>query len=139
VNTASIAGVLSGVAYIGPYAVSKVGVVSLSETLRQELQMAGSQVGICVLCPSATNTAVMEAERNRPAALGGEQRTPDAEGMRLAIRSQFTGPEGKEPEEVAALVLDAIREDRFWVITHGELRPIVEARYAEMLDAMPKD
>jgi len=134
VNTASVAGLLSGVPYIGPYAVSKVGVVSLSETLRTELLMEGASIGVSVLCPSATNTDVMEGERNRP---GCERRTPDAEAMRLEIRSQFTGPAGKEPEDVAAMMVDAVRKDRFWVITHGELRPIVEARTADILDAMP--
>jgi NAD(P)-dependent dehydrogenase (short-subunit alcohol dehydrogenase family) len=137
VNTASVAGLLSGVPYIGPYAVSKVGVVSLSETLRTELLIEGAPIGVSVLCPSATNTNVMEAERNRPAATGCERRTPDAEAMRLEIRSQFTGPTGKEPEDIATMVVDAVRKDRFWVITHGELRPIVAARTADILDAMP--
>lgn len=139
VNTASVAGLLSGIPYIGPYAVSKVGVVSLSETLRGELLMTGATIGVSVVCPSATNTAVMEAERNRPSASGAEDRAPDAEEMRLAIRSQFTGPTGKEPEEVAALVVDAVRSDRFWVITHGDLRPAVEQRQADILAAMPLD
>jgi len=137
VNTSSVAGLLSGVPYIGPYAVSKVGVVSLSETLRGELMMAGAPIGVSVLCPSATNTSVMEAERNRPAETGAEQRTEDAEAMRLMIRSQFTSETGKEPEEVAAMVVDAIRSDRFWVVTHGDLRPAIEARVTEMLAAVP--
>jgi hypothetical protein len=92
---------------------------------------------VSVLCPSATNTGVMEAERNRPTHAGREQRTPDAEAMRLAIRSQLTGPTGKEPEEIAQMVLDAIKNDRFWVITHDDLRPVIEARMGEILDAMP--
>ncbi len=137
VNTSSVAGLLSGVPYIGPYAVSKVGVVSLSETLRGELMMAGAPIGVAVLCPSATNTSVMEAERNRPADTGTEQRTDDAEAMRLMIRSQFTGPTGKEPQEVAAMVLDAIRADQFWIVTHGDLRAGIEARVTEMLAAVP--
>jgi NAD(P)-dependent dehydrogenase (short-subunit alcohol dehydrogenase family) len=137
VNTASIAGVVSGVAYLGPYAVSKVGVVSLSETLRQEFEMTGRPIGVSVLCPSATNTNCMEGERNRPGLLGIEARTPDAEQWRLAIRSGFTGPAGKEPEEVAAMVVDAIRRNRFWVISHGDLRPSLERRFAEILDATP--
>ncbi len=137
VNTSSVAGLLSGVPYIGPYAVSKVGVVSLSETLHAELQMAGVPIGVSVVCPSATNTAVMESERNRPTAFGDETRTPEAEAMRLMIRSQFTGPTGKEPEEVAAMVVDAVRNDRFWVITHDDLRPAVEARLQGILGDMP--
>src|SRR3954452_2484194 len=68
VNTASIAGLLSGIAYIGVYAASKTAVVSISETLRQELEIEGAPIGVSVLCPSATDTDCMEGERNRPAA-----------------------------------------------------------------------
>lgn len=70
INTSSVAGLLSGVPYIAPYAVAKVGVVSISETLQAELGMAGSPIKVSVLCPSGVNTSVMEAERNRPAEAG---------------------------------------------------------------------
>ena len=138
VNTSSVAGLLSGVPYIAPYAVAKVGVVSISETLRAELAMAGSQVGVSVLCPSGTNTSVMEAERNRPPEAGIEQRTPDAEQMRLMIRSGFTGPDGKEPDEVASMVVDAIKHDRFWVISHNDLKSMIEGRFEEIRGAIPQ-
>jgi NAD(P)-dependent dehydrogenase (short-subunit alcohol dehydrogenase family) len=137
VNTASIAGLVSGVAHLAPYAVSKVGVVSLSETLRAELAASGAPIGVSVLCPSATNTNVMEGERNRPVHLGNEERTADAEAWREAIRSGFTGPSGKEPSEVAAMVVDAVRKNRFWVVSHADLRPALEQRFAEILDATP--
>jgi NAD(P)-dependent dehydrogenase (short-subunit alcohol dehydrogenase family) len=137
VNTASIAGLVSGIAHLAPYAVAKVGVVSLSETLRTELAASGAPIGVSVLCPSATNTNVMECERNRPARLGNEERTADAEMWREAIRSGFTGPDGKEPAEVAGMVVDAIKHDRFWVVSHGDLRPALEHRFAEILEATP--
>jgi NAD(P)-dependent dehydrogenase (short-subunit alcohol dehydrogenase family) len=138
INTSSVAGLLSGVPYIAPYAVAKVGVVSISETLQAELAMAGSPIKVSVLCPSGVNTSVMEAERNRPAETGTETRTEDAEQMRLYIRSGFTGPDGKEPEEIADMVIDAVRNDRFWIITHNDLQSTIEARVAGLLDAIPK-
>ncbi|HEX4430856.1 MAG TPA: SDR family NAD(P)-dependent oxidoreductase [Frankiaceae bacterium] len=138
VNTASVAGLLSGVPYLGPYAVSKVGVVSISETLRIEMMMAGDPIGVSVLCPSGTNTSVMEAERNRPVQAGSEQRTRDAEEMRLMIRSGFTGPNGKEPAEIAARVVHAIRNDTFWVVTHNDMKPQIEMRLKNILEAIPK-
>lgn len=137
VNTASIAGLVSGVAHLAPYAVAKVGVVSLSETLRAELAASGAPIGVSVLCPSATNTNVMEGERNRPEHLGAEARTADAEIWRDAIRSGFTGPSGKEPSEVAGMVVDAVRKNRFWVVSHADLRPALEHRFAEILEATP--
>jgi NAD(P)-dependent dehydrogenase (short-subunit alcohol dehydrogenase family) len=139
VNTASIAGLLSGVAFIGPYSATKVAVVSISETLAQELQVDGSPIGVSVLCPSSVDTNVMESERNRPAALGSEHRTEMAESVRLMIRDGFTGPTGKTPAEVAAIVLDAIRAGRFWIITHPGERPTVETRAATILDHFPSE
>ena len=74
VNTASIAGLLSGVAFIGPYAATKVAVVSISETLAQELAIDGIPIGVSVLCPSSVDTRVMESERGRPT--GGRRPAP---------------------------------------------------------------
>jgi NAD(P)-dependent dehydrogenase (short-subunit alcohol dehydrogenase family) len=137
VNTASVAGLLSGVAYIGPYSATKVAVVSISETLSQEFAIAGLPVGVSVLCPSATETRVMESERNRPTALGSETRTETAESVRLAIRDQFTGPDGQPPSRVARRVLDAVRAGEFWIITHPMERPVVENRFARILGSYP--
>lgn len=138
VSTSSVAGILSGVAFIGPYAVAKVGVVSISETLRQEVAIEGLPIGVSVLCPSATDTGMMEAERNRPEGMAPEERTEAAEGWRNAIGAQMTGAEGKSPEEVAARVVDAILTDRFWVITHSDLTPAFEARFADIMANAPR-
>jgi NAD(P)-dependent dehydrogenase (short-subunit alcohol dehydrogenase family) len=139
VNTASIAGLLSGVPFIGPYSAAKAAVVSISETLAQELAIAELPIGVSVLCPSSVDTKVMESERGRPAGLGVEQRTEAGEGFRLAIRASFTGPTGLTPAHVAGRVLEAVRADRFWVITHPEERPIVEARFAGVMNDFPTE
>jgi NAD(P)-dependent dehydrogenase (short-subunit alcohol dehydrogenase family) len=138
VNTASVAGLWSGIPFIGPYAVSKVGVVSLSETLRDELRAEGSAIGVSVLCPGSVATNVTESERNRPAAMGSETRTASADQMRKLIRDGFTGPDGKPPAAVAAMVVDAIRRDRFWIVTHASAAPTLEARFAAILSEIPK-
>jgi NAD(P)-dependent dehydrogenase (short-subunit alcohol dehydrogenase family) len=139
VNTASVAGLLSGVAFIGPYSATKVAVVSISETLVQELAIDQTPIGVSVLCPSSVDTRVMESERGRPPELGVEHRTELAESVRLSIRDSFTGPTGLTPAEVATRVLDAIRAGRFWIITHSGERPAVEARVAGMLADYPAD
>jgi NAD(P)-dependent dehydrogenase (short-subunit alcohol dehydrogenase family) len=139
VNTASVAGLLSGVAFIGPYAATKVAVVSISETLVQELAIDQTPIGVSVLCPSSVDTRVMESERGRPPELGREHRTEMAESVRLAIRDSFTGPSGLTPAEVARRVLAAIRAGRFWIITHPGERPAVEARVAGMLAEYPAE
>lgn len=137
VNTASVAGLLSGVAFIGPYSATKVAVVSISETLSQELAIAELPIGVSVLCPSATETRVMESERGRPAGRGSETRTEMAELVRVAIRDSFTGPQGQPPSGVARRVLEAVRGGEFWIITHPFERPMVEARVAGMMAAYP--
>jgi NAD(P)-dependent dehydrogenase (short-subunit alcohol dehydrogenase family) len=139
VNTASVAGLLSGVAFIGPYSATKVAVVSISETLVQELAIDQTPIGVSVLCPSSVDTRVMESERGRPPELGVEHRTELAESVRLSIRDSFTGPTGLTPAEVATRVLAAIRAGRFWIITHPGERPAVEARVAGMLADYPAD
>jgi NAD(P)-dependent dehydrogenase (short-subunit alcohol dehydrogenase family) len=138
VNTASMGGLMSGVPFIGPYAASKTAVVSISETLRQECAAYGLPIGVSVLCPSTTDTRVMESERGRPVALGVERRTDDAEAMRLAIKSMFTGPGGATPAHVATRTLDAILAQEFWIIPNGGERPIVEARFTEALASFPE-
>jgi NAD(P)-dependent dehydrogenase (short-subunit alcohol dehydrogenase family) len=138
VNTASMGGLMSGIAFIGPYAATKVAVVSISETLRQEMEIAGLPIGVSVLCPGVVDTRVMESERGRPEHRGAEERTEMAESVRLMIRDSFTGPTGQQPAQVAARVLDAVRADELWILTHGSERAIVEERATAILAAFPE-
>jgi NAD(P)-dependent dehydrogenase (short-subunit alcohol dehydrogenase family) len=137
VNTASVAGLMSGIAFLAPYAVAKVGVVSLSETLRAEMAAAGAPVGVSVLCPGFTDTSVLDSDRNRPDRHGVETRSDGGEAWRDMARAGMRGPTGKQPSELASMVVDAIRTDRFWVLSHGDVLPIVEQRFAEILAELP--
>ncbi len=137
VNTSSLAGLASGLPQLGPYNVSKVGVVALSETLRMELAMSGAPIGVSVLCPGSTGTRILESERNRPAHLGREARREEGEAFREAVRSSFDGPAARTAEQVAEAVLDAVRANRFWVITSGEMQGLVTSRYDEIANATP--
>jgi NAD(P)-dependent dehydrogenase (short-subunit alcohol dehydrogenase family) len=137
VNTSSLAGLASGLPQLGPYNVSKVGVVALSETLRMELAMSGAPIGVSVLCPGSTGTRILESERNRPAHLGREVRGAEGEALRDAVRLNFDGPAARSAEQVADAVLDAVRADRFWVITSGEMQGLVSSRYDEIANATP--
>jgi NAD(P)-dependent dehydrogenase (short-subunit alcohol dehydrogenase family) len=137
VNTASIGGLLTGAAVIGPYCATKAAVVSVSETLAQELAIDETPIGVSVLCPSSVDTRMMESDRTRPPALGVEQRTELAEAWHGAIRDGLTGPTGQAPEQVAERVLHAIRNREFWIITHDDLLPTVRERVEGMLAAFP--
>jgi NAD(P)-dependent dehydrogenase (short-subunit alcohol dehydrogenase family) len=137
-NTSSMGGVMGPVPFIGPYQASKAAVVALSEALRVECAAYDPQVGVSVLCPSSTESAVMESERSRPPGLGAEDRTADAEAMRLGIRSTLDpAAGGSTASEVAERTLEAIRAGDFWIFVHDGERPMVEARVEELLAAFP--
>ena len=138
VNTASAAGLIGAVPFMGPYAVSKAAVIALSETLRAELELAGAPIGVSVLCPGFTDTNVLEGHRNRGTDRGVELRTPESEEVVRFIRDSFAGSIGKSPEAVADIVLDAVLEDRFWIISHGGMDDMFEARFAAITAASPR-
>jgi NAD(P)-dependent dehydrogenase (short-subunit alcohol dehydrogenase family) len=126
VNTASMAGLVS-MGNMGPYNVTKQGVVALSETLFEDLRNAGSEVGVSVLCPAFVRTRIWDSERNRPEALrneGGPSEIAEA-GQRL-LRTVI---EGAMPAEgVANAVHDAILAKRLYVLTHEATRRHLERR-----------
>ena len=116
VNTASVAGLVAA-PFMGPYNVSKHGVVALSETLHHELALMAPHVKVSVLCPAWVNTRIGESERNRPANLAVVRSEQDSE-MQSALSGFLAN--GLDPSAVAARVSEAIRTDRFWVLTHDD-------------------
>jgi hypothetical protein len=60
-----------------------------------------------------------------------------AESVRLMIKGTFTGESGLPASAVADQVIDAIRADRFWVLTHPSERAAFEARATGILSAFP--
>ena len=127
VNTASTAG-LQSARGIAPYNVAKFGVVALTETLCTEL--SGTGVGASVLCPGAINTRIVEAERNRPAEVPASS-GPTAERFQSGS-GELLRTKGLDPSEVAGLVLDAVRTDRFWIITHPRWIDVLAERVEGM-------
>jgi NAD(P)-dependent dehydrogenase (short-subunit alcohol dehydrogenase family) len=132
VNTASMAG-LTSAPMMGPYNVSKHGVVTLSETLAAELALHGSPVKVSVLCPGWVNTRINEADRNRPP----ELQPPDGADTSLMDmgRQLLDGllKSGLQPSEVAGRVLDAIRDERFYILTHPEMTPMIQQRMEDIV------
>jgi NAD(P)-dependent dehydrogenase (short-subunit alcohol dehydrogenase family) len=132
VNTASIAG-LTSAPMMGPYNVTKHAVVTLSETLQQELAMQSSPVRVSVLCPGWVNTRIGESDRNRPAELQQEG-APDPIGEAGREFLKTLVESGLPPSEVAGRVLDAIREERFYILTHPEMTSMIERRMEDILE-----
>jgi len=117
VNTASMAGLVA-MPGGGPYNVSKHGVVALSEGLYLEQKATNSPIEVSVLCPGWVKTRIME--RTDPQATAMARTMSDF--ARDAVES------GMPPAEVADQVVDAIHHNRFWILTHDEMRAAPVAR-----------
>ena len=133
VNTASMAGLISGPA-LGVYKVAKHGVVSLSETLCCELALMKSNIGVSVLCPGGVNTRIMDSERNRPAELRNDSEGGSAHpavAQAEAILHRIVGA-GMPPSDVAEMVFDAIRDERFYILTHEDWKTHVLKRMGDI-------
>jgi NAD(P)-dependent dehydrogenase (short-subunit alcohol dehydrogenase family) len=124
VNTASIAGLVPSPT-IAPYNVAKAGVVAASETLDMELREIGAPIGVSVLCPGVVPTRIAESERNRP---GGA-----ATATELDLPTQHElPPTALRPEQIADLVVAAIRDNTFWIVTHEGSAELIEQRCLAM-------
>jgi NAD(P)-dependent dehydrogenase (short-subunit alcohol dehydrogenase family) len=111
---------------------AKAAVVAISETIRAELAREG--IGVSVLCPGPVKTNIHELAKNRPAKFGVGDAFRQAEQAGAGV----VFPSMMEPMEVGALVLKAVMDDALYVITHGEWRPMAEARHAALIAAMPQ-
>ncbi len=136
VNTASMAGLISG-AGNALYGVTKHAVVALSEALFNELRAIESTVHVSVLCPGWINTEILRSsERNQPEAVRHNRpevrTTPEAEIRRKQVESLLAA--GLSPVKVGELVLAAIREERFWILTHPEWKGAIRHRLENVLE-----
>jgi NAD(P)-dependent dehydrogenase (short-subunit alcohol dehydrogenase family) len=136
VNTASMAGMISGMGF-SPYAATKFAVVAMSEGLRPQLQPLG--IGVSVLCPHFVQTRIGESGRNRGERYG--QALPLDPGSPAAafvaeISRQIAA--GIDPAAVAARVLDAIRADELYIFTHPDMRGPVDQRFSAIQAAMDR-
>ena len=129
VNTASVAGHLAG-PMLSPYYVSKFGTVAVSESLYFELQQAKANIGVSVLCPGFVKTKIIESQRNRPK-VGNFQAQVSAD---FAAGTRAMMELGIAPEVVAEQVLQAILQNRFWIMTHPEYDEAIRQRAAGILE-----
>ena len=136
VNTASMAGLVAG-PFMGPYNASKFAVVAISETLAREMAMTGAKVGVSVLCPGWVKTNIGESARNRPTDLARDQPDTGGDNPMFAMISQMLAT-GMDPAEVASHVADAVRTNRFYILTHPEMaEAAVTGRMKDILEGLP--
>ena len=134
VNTGSMAG-MNGFRGMGPYCASKAAVVSLSESLASEL--AGSNIGVSVLCPGSVNTEFYESRRNAPDTVPPPPAN-SREARAAAQGTKISMDHGVAPAKVAVRVLRAIRDQDLYIFTHPEMRHLVDDRFALLSAAFDK-
>jgi NAD(P)-dependent dehydrogenase (short-subunit alcohol dehydrogenase family) len=127
VNTASIAGLVpAATPGIVAYTTAKFGVVAFSEALRTHL--SDRNIGVSVFCPGGVRSRIMDAGRNRPERFGGPERLVRLDGPGLPQATL-------EPDAVAAAVLNAVRRNDAYVLTHRETRGAVIERMDALIAA----
>ena len=132
VNTASMAGLLTP-PNMGIYNVSKHAVVSLTETLYQDLRLVTDQVSASVLCPYFVPTGIHQSERNRPGEFAaGKPTRSQLIGQAMSEKAVSSGK--VTAAEVAQKVFDAIRDDRFYVFSHPKALGNVKSRMEAIVD-----
>jgi NAD(P)-dependent dehydrogenase (short-subunit alcohol dehydrogenase family) len=130
VNTSSMAGVIPHPG-MGLYNTAKFAVVGLSESLREEL--AAENVGVSVLCPGPINTKIHEAEKTRPARFANSGL---AETTKV-LQHMKDNPLFMDPATVGEMVLDGIRTNKMYILTHAEFGDGIRARHAALEAAIP--
>jgi NAD(P)-dependent dehydrogenase (short-subunit alcohol dehydrogenase family) len=138
VNTASMAGLLNP-PNMGVYNVSKHAVVSLSETLYQDLSLVTDQVRASVLCPFFVPTGIQHSERNRPGELAAAKPTrSQLIGQAMTDKAVSSGK--VTAAQVAQLVFDAVAAGQFYIYSHPKAIASVQTRLEDvMLARNPTD
>jgi NAD(P)-dependent dehydrogenase (short-subunit alcohol dehydrogenase family) len=133
VNTGSVSGLTSNGGSI--YTMTKHAVVALTESLYHQLRSLDAPIGVSLLCPGPVDTRIVDSGRNRPAHLKSDytdpSRNPDYLHITENARPKLAA--GMAPEKVAAAVVDAVRNDRFYVLTHPEFHEDIRRRMDDIL------
>ena len=126
VNTASMAGLLTP-PNMGVYNVTKHAVVSLTETLYQDLALVTEQISASVLCPYFVPTGINSSERNRPAAMADEKPTK-SQLIGQAMTDKAVGSGKVSAADVAQKVFDAVGAGQFYIYSHPHALGNVQSR-----------
>ena len=131
VNTASL-GAFFANSGAGIYSASKFAVHGITMAMRDALK--GYGIGVSVLCPANIKTNIAESVKTRPDKYAGSGYAVDEREI-AALHEIYS--HGMEPEELAGHVKAAIEENRFYIIPYPEARGMLEAKFQDVLDALP--
>jgi len=132
INTASVAGLISPPG-MGIYCVSKHAVVTLSECLHHDLAQKTDKLKCSVLCPAYVPTGIADSGRNRPADLTQTRQKSEAD-LALDANLKKAVQSGKlSAADVAQKVYEAVRDERFYILTHPKIKPSIQWRMEDIL------
>ena len=131
VNTASMAGLLNA-PNMGIYNVSKHAVVSMSETLYQDLALVTDQVSASVLCPFFVPTGISASHRNRPEGMQGARPTR-SQLISQAMSDKAVSSGKVSAAQVAQMVFDAVAANQFYIYSHPKSIGSVQVRMEDIL------
>ncbi len=135
VNTSSIAG-LTTYHPSALYHLTKHSIVALSEQLYHDLEMRGANINVSVICPNVVNTNIMDAERNRPKVYLNDRpadtRKSVSDEMEKVFRKMIK--DGMSPSVLAEIVFEAIKAEKFYILTHPEMKPLIKLRHDGIME-----
>lgn len=131
VNTASMAGMISPPG-MEPYCATKFAVVAMSEGWAG--QLAPENIGVSVLCPGFVNTRIFESSRTRQERFGAAD---DTNSEAASVGAQLVQA-GIPADVVGACVLEAVRDNDFYIFTHPDMRRAVEQRFGRIMEGFDK-
>lgn len=130
VTTSSMAGLLpTPDNYI--YAATKYAVRGMSDSLR--LTLAPRGIGVSVLYPGLTRSRMLSSEKNRQARFRSERATPAPQGGPIEPPKDA----GMDPRDVGEAVVQAIIENRGYIISHSEFRDELAEHFESILAQCP--
>ena len=130
--TSSMAGLISS-QMMGAYNVAKHGVVALMAATERELRAKKSNVRASVLCPGPINTNISKhSVEFRPG--GGKPKGDSNKAGKMASNIQAALVQGMQPDEVGELVLSAIEQEKFWILTHPHWGKAVQKQLDSLID-----
>ncbi|BDC48058.1 short-chain dehydrogenase [Bryobacterales bacterium F-183] len=135
VNTAAMSG-LVGLPNFAPYVASKHAVVAITESLHYELGFRKTKLKASVLCPGYVNTKITDGARPRP---GSEELRDATLEVQLMEEAKSRAQTALPPEAVADLVLEGIREEKFYILTHPERKADFAWRSANIMEERNPD
>ncbi len=133
VNTASLAGLTPMPSFMAVYAVAKAGVITLTESIQDT--MAKDNIGVTVLMPGPIKSRIHESGQNRPERFRQGSGFKEAEDM---LAERVVGDNWMEPTQVGDMIVDAIRNNKLYVSTHGNWKQNVEDRFKALIASMPE-